>query len=218
MGFFNLFKPKKGSKKSKRKAPAKKAGAKRTSSTSRKTVSRNSKVPGPLTLSHPPKYKTPMTSWQTAQELTSSKSSGKAKATKAPNNSQKAKKPLIQKLTSILRKEVKKRTEFHPKDEYRYNHDTQHITHVFLENESEYRAVGFTTKEKTFGKDNMPLNKNPKRGDTRNSYVRNGIVADSKRSFSRKTAKNFRVTDTLDKANLKSKERNYRKQQKRKKE
>ena len=83
MGLFNLFKPKKGSKKSKRKAPAKKAGAKRTSSTSRKTISRNSKSPFPLALSHPPKYKTPMTSWQTAKELTSSKSSGKATIVKS---------------------------------------------------------------------------------------------------------------------------------------
>ena len=90
------------------------------------------------------------------------------------------------------------------------------MTHVFLENENEYRAVGFTTKETTFGKQNMPLNANPKKGDDRLSYVRNGIVADSKRSFSGKTAKNFCVTDAVDKANIKSKERNHKKEQKKK--
>ncbi|MBQ9713733.1 MAG: hypothetical protein IJV83_00235 [Clostridia bacterium] len=59
----------------------------------------------------------------------------------------------------------------------------------------------------------MPLKNNPKSGDTGPSYARNGIVADSKKSFSKKVAKNYNFSDE-DKANIKSKERNYKKRQK----
>lgn len=128
----------------------------------------------------------------------------------------KSKKSLIQKLTSILRGVSKKKKKFRPKNEFRFNHDTGHMTHVFLENDSEYRAVGLTTKEKTFGRPNMPLKKNPKRGGSGKSFARNGIVADNKRSFSSKTAKNFSFSPD-DKANIKSKERHFKKEQKRKK-
>ena len=125
----------------------------------------------------------------------------------------KSKKSLIEKLTSILRSLSKKKKKMRPKNEFRFNHDTGHMTHVFLENDSEYRAVGLTTKEKTFGRSNMPLKKNPKKGGTGKSYARNGIVADNKRSFSKKTAKNFSFSPD-DKANIKSKERHYKKEQK----
>ena len=90
------------------------------------------------------------------------------------------------------------------------------MNYVFAENEVDYKSVGLTTKETTFGKKNMKLTHNPKTGDLSDkSHVRNGIISDRKESFSKKPAKNYKFSKD-DIANVKSKIRHYKKEQKNK--
>lgn len=154
-----------------------------------------------------------------AKKTTSRRAAAPKPPSKVGASSTKEKINLIDKLIALLKR---KRAELAPpksnrlkaKNEYRYNHDTQHTMFVFGETEDEYRAIGFTHREETFGRKNMPLIKNPKRGDNRPSYARNGIIADSKRSFSKKKAKNYQISEE-DMPNIKSKARHYKKEQKR---
>lgn len=155
------------------------------------------------------------------KKTTSRRTSAPKPQSKAVANITKEKISLIDKLIALLKR---KRAELTPpranklkaKNEYRFNHDTKHTTYVFGETENEYRAIGFTHREETFGRKNMPLKNNPKRGDDTPSYARNGIIADNKRSFSKKKAKNYQVSKE-DMPNIKSKIRHYKKEQKREK-
>ena len=125
----------------------------------------------------------------------------------------KEKKSLIYKLISILKKWAKQKKKLKPKNEFRFNHKTGHANYIFGETENEYRSVGLTSKKETFGRKNMPLKQNPKKNATGESYIRNGIIADRKESFSKKKAKNFQFSQE-DKANVKSKIRHYKKEHK----
>ena len=125
---------------------------------------------------------------------------------------------LLQRLISVLKKQLKalKRKNSPVRNEYRYNIKEDHMNYVFEINKGEWKAVGFTHEETTFGKRNMPLQKNPKKGDTEKSFVRNGVIETDKHSYSKKTAKNYQLTGE-DLSNTKSKIRNYKKERKIKK-
>lgn len=94
------------------------------------------------------------------------------------------------------------------KNEFRYNYDTKHPTYVFMEDEHKYKAFGLTHKDKTFNKNNMPLNKNPNPNDKNSSYLRTGVVSSKKKNFG-SVLKNFIFSDE-DFKNVKSKVRNYK--------
>lgn len=120
------------------------------------------------------------------------------------------------KLYKTPKVEIDKGGKVLPKDEFRFNHVAKHTNYIFGETAEQYKAVGLTHRDTTFGRRNMPLNDNPKKGDTAPSYARNGIITEDKRSYSKKTAKNFQFSKD-DKANVKSKIRHYKKEQKHKK-
>ncbi len=107
----------------------------------------------------------------------------------------------------------KKRANSPVRNEYRYNIKEQHTNYVFEVKDDNWKAVGFTHEEYTFDKKNMPLKNNPKKGDTEKSHVRNGIIETDKHSYSKKRAKNYKLVGD-DMANVKSKIRNYKKEQK----
>lgn len=125
------------------------------------------------------------------------------------------KKSIIGRAVVVLKKRKKdlQRENSPALDEFRYNIETQHMNYLFEKKDEEYRSIGFTTDEKTFGINNMPLEKNPKKGDTQLSYVRNGIIEGTRHSYSKKKAKNYSLSGD-DKANVKSKIRNYKKNRK----
>ena len=108
---------------------------------------------------------------------------------------------------------MKKKTK--AKNEFRYNNQTSHPNYVFEESGNKYRAVGITHREKTFGRANMSLDKNPDPKDTEKAYVRNGIISDKKSNFSSKPIKRFAFQPD-DFAKVKSKVRNYKKKRKKK--
>ena len=102
-----------------------------------------------------------------------------------------------------------KRTKSKAMNEFRFNYETGHMNYVFRRTGERYQAVGITHKKKTNGRKNMPLENNPQRGKTRKSYIRNGIINNSKYRFSRKADKRFSFSKR-DFANVKSKIRNYK--------
>ena len=150
----------------------------------------------------------------TGKQSSSGQATPPAKRTKKDDSGKK--KSLIQKIISLLKRREKQKKKVKPKDEFRFNHKTGHMNYVFGETEEDYKSVGLTSKETTFGKKNMPLEKNPKKGDSGKSYIRNGIISDRKGSYSEKVAKNYEFSEE-DKPKVKGKIRNYKKGQKRKK-
>ena len=124
---------------------------------------------------------------------------------------------LIQRVIVLLRGEVKqqKRKNSNVRNEYRYNVKEEHMNYVFLEEKGIYSSIGFTSAPKTSGVRNMPLQVNPKKGDTKQSYIRNGIIVQEKRLYSGKKAKNYSLTGD-DKANVKAKVRHFKKGKKKK--
>lgn len=122
---------------------------------------------------------------------------------------------ILQALSVFLKK--KKRAQSKARNEFRFNINTDHPNYIFEADEerNEYRAVGLTHETDTFGKPNMPLKHNPKKGDDRDSYVRNGIIEDGKRSFSRKKLKNMQFSSE-DMPNVKSKIRKYKTERRKK--
>ena len=152
----------------------------------------------------------------------------KSKAKKKPaarkraagkKNSQKAKKPLIQKMTSILRKRIKQKQRLKPKNEYRYNHKTGHMNYIFAETAEKKKAVGIKSEPTTFGRKNMRLKEDPKRNPkakkVETPHVRNGIISTSEKAFKRKESKTVKFSKD-DMANVKAKIRHYKKEYKRK--
>lgn len=122
---------------------------------------------------------------------------------------------LVVTLFSFLQK--KKRAQSKARSEFRFNINTDHPNYIFEADETrnEYHAVGLTHEEKTFGKANMPLKHNPKKGDERAAYVRNGIIKDDQRSFSKKKMKNMQFSSD-DMPNVKSKIRKYKTERRKK--
>jgi hypothetical protein len=97
------------------------------------------------------------------------------------------------------------------KNEFRFNNSTGHPNYIFEESNGRYRGVGITHEPTTFNKKNMPLHKNPQKGKTDKSYIRNGIISDKKNNYSR-VKNNFEFCK-IDFRNVKSKIRNYKKKQ-----
>ena len=123
---------------------------------------------------------------------------------------------MIVRLIDALKQRIASLRKMKPKNEFRYNHQAGHMNYVFAEKGDEYRSVGLTTEDMTFGKTNMPLKNNPHIGDDPNKkvYVRNGIIADNKKSYKNKTSKSWEFSKD-DMALVKSKIRNYKKSEKR---
>ena len=95
------------------------------------------------------------------------------------------------------------------KNEFRFNRKTGHNTYVFGDDGRNYKAVGITHRDKTFGKQNMPLDDNPQKNKKEKAYVRNGIISDTHSHFD-KPKKNFSFSKS-DFPKVKSKIRNYKK-------
>lgn len=117
----------------------------------------------------------------------------------------------------MLEKQKKEKQKRKARNEFRFNHDTNHMNYVYEEVGDEYKSIGLTTKDETFGRKNMPLKKNPKKGDTGDSYIRNGSIKDNKKSYSKKAAKNYQFSKE-DMANVKSKIRHHKKNEKKKRQ
>ena len=95
------------------------------------------------------------------------------------------------------------------KNEFRFNRKISHNTYVFGDDGKNYKAVGITHSDKTFGKENMPLKSNPQIGKKEKAYIRNGIISDTHSHFD-KPKKNFNFCKD-DFSKVKSKIRNYKK-------
>lgn len=95
------------------------------------------------------------------------------------------------------------------KNEFRFSKKTKHPTYIFEEGNNRYRSVGITHSPKTFGKDNMPLSVNPKKGDSRQAFIRNGFVTGPKQDFGGSTMNNYQFSNSDFKL-VKSKVRNYK--------
>ena len=130
---------------------------------------------------------------------------------------QEDKKPLVRRFIAVLEKQKKQKQKRKARNEFRFNHDTKHMNYVYEEVGDEYKSIGLTTKGETFGRKNMPLKKNPKKGDTGDSYIRNGSIKDNKKSYSKKVAKNYQFSKE-DMANVKSKIRHHKKNEKKKRQ
>lgn len=105
---------------------------------------------------------------------------------------------------------------YRAKNEFRYCKKTKHTAYIFEDDGKKYNAVGITHKEKTFGKKNMPLDKNPQKGKTEKAYIRNGIIREKHKSFGTNTRNNFEFSET-DFPKVKAKIRNYKKERRQKK-
>lgn len=99
-----------------------------------------------------------------------------------------------------------------PKNEFRYNKQTKHMNYVFGSNGKKNKSLGLTTEKVTFGRNNMPLNKNARIGSTEQSYIRNGVITEKREYYSHK-AKSYCFSKD-DYCNVKSKIRNYKKNNK----
>lgn len=158
-----------------------------------------------------------------AGKTATGKNTGSRRATQPAQRTpeQKERLSLIKRLIEALKKERKilKRKNSSVRDEYRYNIDTQHMNYIYLvekDGDKEvYHALGFTHKDTYEGVKNMPLKKNPKKGDNKKSYIRSGEIEGEREMFSGKKAKNYELTGD-DKANAKSKIRHYKKDKKKK--
>ena len=122
---------------------------------------------------------------------------------------------LIAALKTLLKN--KKRAQSSARSEFRFNFRTSHPNYIFEADEKrkKYSAVGITHEEKTFGRNNMPLKNNPKKGDKKPAYVRNGIIEDGQRSFGRRKIKNMEFSEA-DLPNVKSKIRKHKSERRKK--
>ena len=138
-------------------------------------------------------------------------------AKKTTSNSER--KRLVVRLIAALKVLLKnkKRAQSSARSEFRFNFRTGHPNYIFEADEKRrrYSAVGITHEEKTFGRSNMPLKNNPKKGDKKPAYVRNGIIEDGQRSFGRREIKNMKFSET-DMPNVKSKIRKHKSERRKK--
>lgn len=97
------------------------------------------------------------------------------------------------------------------RDEFRYNYEEHHPGYDFYEDDDVVVSFGLTHHEETFGIKNMPLEKNPDPNDSDPSYIRNGTIVTKKKKNISRNKKTGWVLAPKDKANVKSKKRNYKK-------
>lgn len=152
-----------------------------------------------------------------AKKPAASKTAGKNKSVKAKTKKEKI--ALLERMIAALQNRLKKlkRDNSPARNEFRYNIDEQHMNFLFWADDNDYRSLGLTHEEKTFGKKNMPLKQNPKKGDSEKSFIRNGVIEGERHSYSRKTAKNYKKFQGEDLANVKSKIRKYKREKRLKK-
>lgn len=116
-------------------------------------------------------------------------------------------------LINVLRK-ILNRKSLRARNEFRYNNLTDHPNYVFEEENGKTKSVGITHGEKTFGKKNMPLKKNPQKGkEKEKAYIRNGVISQKTKYYGKETLSDFEFAPE-DMANVKSKIRNYKKRRK----
>lgn len=101
---------------------------------------------------------------------------------------------------------------YKPLNEFRYNSHTKHMNFVFGTNGKKNKSLGLTLEEKTFGRNNMPLQKNTRFGSSKQSFIRNGVITDKIEVYSHKS-KTHRF-DKQDYPNVKAKIRNYKRNNK----
>lgn len=114
----------------------------------------------------------------------------------------------------MSKRKRKSKKPFIPKNEFRYNYVKDHKHYIFGQVGKKFKALGLTTETHTFGKKNMPLNKNPQRGNPEPAYIRNGIISD--KAYSQKPLKNYEF-DKDDFANVKAIIRNYKNRERKRK-
>lgn len=100
------------------------------------------------------------------------------------------------------------------RNEFRYNYDEHHPAYEIKEEDGKAITFGVTHSAETFGIKNMPLAENPNPTDSRDSYIRNGVIITKKKRLSRKKLDGWKISDR-DKPNVKSKRRNQEKESKR---
>ena len=108
----------------------------------------------------------------------------------------------------------RKNKKYESKNEFRFNYDTNHPNYIFGKSGRKYKAMGLTHKEETFGRKNMPLDKNPDPSDKEKAYIRNGIISSKIQNYVDKPLKNLKFSES-DMSKVKSKRRNYDKRLKR---
>lgn len=101
------------------------------------------------------------------------------------------------------------------RDEFRYNYDEHHPAYEFKEENGKAVTFGVTHSAETFGIKNMPLEVNPDPNDSRDAYIRNGVISTKTKNLSRKRKDNWKLSDK-DKPSVKSKRRYHEKEVKRK--
>ena len=111
-----------------------------------------------------------------------------------------------------MARKKKQSRKYIPKNEFRYNNSTNHPNYIFEEFDNKYHSVGITHKSKTFGKNNMPLLNNPDSRKINLAYIRNGVITDKKKNYSKKPIKNMSFS-AIDFPKVKSKIRNFKKRQ-----
>lgn len=97
-----------------------------------------------------------------------------------------------------------------PLNVFRYNRETKHMNYVWGRKNKKLWGFGLSTKEFTFGRKNMPLRKNPQRNRNTPSFIRNGVIVGKESNYGRPD-KRFAFEDNIDKANVNSKKRYYKK-------
>ncbi|MDE5654201.1 MAG: hypothetical protein K2I46_01155 [Clostridia bacterium] len=117
----------------------------------------------------------------------------------------------------MLKKEKKTKNKYEPKNEFRWNNNTEHPNYVFARVGKKYKSMGLTHSEYTtikgkrknsITKKNMPLEFNPNPNDCQKAYIRHGIISDNIESYDKNEIKGFSFSQE-DMAKVKSKRRNY---------
>lgn len=106
-------------------------------------------------------------------------------------------------------------------NEFRFNYTHGHMNYIFEEDGKKYHSLGLTHHQFTKDKNkkwrkNMPLTKNPEKGDNQPSYIRYGVISDKKNNYYHKPSGKFTFTSE-DLSRVKSKIRNYKNRRKKRK-
>lgn len=143
-----------------------------------------------------------------------SKKKGKSPVRKANRGKSEDNQSFIIRLIKVIQKrieELKKAHRFKPLNEFRTNYaEGNHPNYIFGKIGKKYKSLGITHDSTTFGKKNMPLKKNPQKGDSRKAYIRNGIISKNEKYYGKNTLKDFSFSKE-DYANVKAKIRDYKK-------
>lgn len=95
------------------------------------------------------------------------------------------------------------------KPHFRTHKINGHPSYIYAEKGDEYKYIGITHSNKTYGKYNKRLKFNPNSKDTRTSYARPFSTHDKKSNFKKKKLKCFRV-HKADKKTFRNIKKNYR--------